>query len=189
LLNPYHIFEVSCLFGKHVMTTGEPSYNSQYFLELQKQGSKKRMNLFKEKKHLNPHTSNFISSSFLICFEQFKKLWKCHLKLYKTCLKCKDNRMMSKDFKLQNANWSYVPTHMPVTPFIWRRHILLIPSLIWATSLHWMCLFNLYNFFLKCKDNRVMSKDLNFHIANWSYVPTHMPMTPFIWRRQILIIS
>jgi len=37
----------------------------------------------------------------------------------KTFLKCKDNRMASKDLKLQNAHWSYVQTHMPMTPFIW----------------------------------------------------------------------
>jgi hypothetical protein len=32
------------------MTTSEPNENLQYFLELQKQRSKKRMSLFKEKK-------------------------------------------------------------------------------------------------------------------------------------------
>jgi hypothetical protein len=41
----------------------------------------------------------------------------CHLKLYKKQLKCKDNRVTSKDLKLKNANWSYVPTHiMPHDP-------------------------------------------------------------------------
>jgi len=56
-----------------------------------------------------------------------------HLKLYKKKRKkCKDNKMSSKNLKLQNANWSYVPTHiMPMTPFTWRRHIVFIPSLIW----------------------------------------------------------
>jgi hypothetical protein len=34
------------------MTMGEPSKNLQYFLELQKQSNKKKMNLFKEKKTL-----------------------------------------------------------------------------------------------------------------------------------------
>jgi hypothetical protein len=36
------------------MTTGEPRKNLQYFLELQKQSSKKRMNMFKEKKTFKP---------------------------------------------------------------------------------------------------------------------------------------
>jgi hypothetical protein len=54
-------------------------------------------------------------------------------KFYKILWKCKDNKVTSKDLKLQNANWSYVPTHiMPMTPFTWRRHILLKPSSIWT---------------------------------------------------------
>ncbi len=35
-----------------------------------------------EKKHFDTLFSNIISSSFLACFEQFKKLWKRHLKLF-----------------------------------------------------------------------------------------------------------
>jgi len=31
-----------------------------------------------------------------------------------TLLKCKDNRVMSKNLKHQNANWSYMPTHIPI---------------------------------------------------------------------------
>jgi len=59
------------------------------------------MSLFKEeKKHLDPLFSNLIFSSFFACFEQFKKLWKCHLKLYKTFFKCEDNKATSKKFKL-----------------------------------------------------------------------------------------
>jgi hypothetical protein len=47
-------------FGKHFMTIGEPSENLQYFLELQKQTSKKKMSLFKEKKkHLDPLAFKF----------------------------------------------------------------------------------------------------------------------------------
>jgi hypothetical protein len=66
------------------MTTCEPSENLQYFLKLQKQRSKKRMSLFKEKQTFRPfYFQIFISSSFLVCFEQFKKLWKHHLKLFK----------------------------------------------------------------------------------------------------------
>jgi hypothetical protein len=53
-----------------------------------------------------------------------------HLKLYKIF---ENNTVASKDLKLQNANWSYVPTHiMPMTPFTWKTHILLKPSLIWT---------------------------------------------------------
>jgi hypothetical protein len=90
------------------------------------------VSLFKEKKNiLTTLLSNIISSSFLACFEQLKKLWKCHLKLYKTFLKRKTNRSTSKDLKVQNANCSYVPTHMPMTPFTSKRHNLLIISLIW----------------------------------------------------------
>jgi hypothetical protein len=89
-----------------------------------------------------------------------KKLWTCHLKLYKTFLKWKDNRMTSKDLKLQDANWSYVPTHMPMTPFTWRRHILLIPSLIWtifvALDAPSKALQNPLNY----KDNKETPKDL-----------------------------
>jgi hypothetical protein len=66
------------------MTMGEPSENLQYFLKLQKQRSKKRMSLFKEKNKIKtPLLSKFISSSFLVCVKQLKKLWKCYLKLYK----------------------------------------------------------------------------------------------------------
>jgi hypothetical protein len=48
----------------------------------------------------------------------------------KTFLKCKDNRVMSKDLKLQNANYSYMPTRIPMTHFTWKTHILLKPSSI-----------------------------------------------------------
>jgi hypothetical protein len=83
------------------MNIGEANENLQYFLELQKQRSKKRVSFFKEKiKHLNPFSFKFHIFLFLICFEQFKKLRKHHLKLYKTSLMCKDNRMTSKDLKL-----------------------------------------------------------------------------------------
>jgi hypothetical protein len=59
--------------------------------------------------------------------------WMCHLTLYKSSLKAKGNKLASKDLKFDNANWSYVPTHiMHVTPFTWKRHILFIPLLIWA---------------------------------------------------------
>ncbi len=71
-------------FGKHFMTMGEWSEYLQYFLKPQKQRRKKRMSLFKEKKkHLDPLIFKFHFSSFLGCFKQFKKLWKCYLKLYK----------------------------------------------------------------------------------------------------------
>jgi hypothetical protein len=50
----------------------------------------------KEKKNFRaPLLSSFMSFSFFVYF-----LWKCHLKLYKTFLKCKDNRMTFKDLKL-----------------------------------------------------------------------------------------
>jgi hypothetical protein len=51
ITKPLPYFEVfSFFFGKHFMATCEPSENLQYFLKLQKQRSKKRMSLFKEKK-------------------------------------------------------------------------------------------------------------------------------------------
>jgi hypothetical protein len=34
-------------------------------------------------------------------------------------LEMQDNRMTLKDLEFQNANWSYVQTHMPKTPFTW----------------------------------------------------------------------
>ncbi len=37
----------------------------------------------KKKKHLYTLLSNFISSSFFVCFKQFEKLWKHYLKFYK----------------------------------------------------------------------------------------------------------
>jgi len=53
-----------------------------------------------------------------------------HLTLYKIF---ENNTMASKDLKLQNANWSYVPIHiMPMSPFTWKRHILLKPLSIWT---------------------------------------------------------
>ncbi len=74
-----------------------------------------------------------ISCSNLYWFEPFLLHWMHHLKFYKLFLKCKDNRVASKDLKLKNANWSYVPTHiMPMIPFTWRRHILFKPSSIWT---------------------------------------------------------
>jgi hypothetical protein len=120
------------------MTVCEPSEDLQYFLELQKQrnnnkevrrewGCSRR-----KKKHLDPFIFKSHFFSFLVCFEQFKKLWKRHLKFYKTFLKCKDNRMTSKNLKLHNTNWSYVPTQMPTTLFTWKKHILFIPGSIWV---------------------------------------------------------
>jgi len=55
---------------------------------------------------------------------------------------------------------------MPMTPFTWKRHILLILSSIWTIffALHVpsKALQNL----LKCKDNRVTSKDLKLYNEN-----------------------
>ncbi len=71
-----------------------------------------------------------ISCSNLHQFEQFLLHWMHHLKLYKIF---ENNRVTSKDLRLQNVNWSYVTTHiMPMTPFIWRMHILFKPLSIWA---------------------------------------------------------
>jgi hypothetical protein len=56
-------------------------------------------------------------------------------------------------FKLQNAKWSYVPTCMPMTPFTWRRHILVIFPLIWV-------IFVTLQSILKFKYNRMTFKDL-----------------------------
>jgi len=58
------------------MTMGEPIENLHYFSKLQKQKRKK-------KEHLYTLLSNFISSSFFVCFKQFEKLWKHYLKFYK----------------------------------------------------------------------------------------------------------
>jgi hypothetical protein len=108
ITKPLPYFEVSCVCGKHFVTMGEPSENLQYLLALKTKKQKEDEFVQRGKKQLAPLLSNFIFSSFLVCFEQFEKLGKCHLKLYKRFWKCKDNRMMSKDFKLQNANWLYV---------------------------------------------------------------------------------
>jgi len=84
------------------MTTCEPSENLQYFIGIPKTKKQEEDEpVQREQKNIwTPLISIFISSSFLVCFEQFKKLRKHHLKLLKTFLKCKDNRMMSKNLKL-----------------------------------------------------------------------------------------
>jgi hypothetical protein len=57
------------------MTMGATIENLHYVSKLQKQRRKK-------KKQLYPLLSNFISSSFFVCFKQFEKLWKRYLKFY-----------------------------------------------------------------------------------------------------------
>jgi hypothetical protein len=51
-----------------------------------------------------PSFGECISCSNLYRFEPFLLHWMLHLKFYKLFLKCKDNRVASKDLKLQNAN-------------------------------------------------------------------------------------
>jgi hypothetical protein len=79
------------------------------------------MSLFKEIFFFKPPYFQISYLLHFLLFGQFKKLWKLHMKLYKTFFKCKDNKVTSKDLKLQNENWSYVQTHMPMTPFIWKK--------------------------------------------------------------------
>jgi hypothetical protein len=61
---------------------GEPSENLQYFLELQKQRSKKRMSLFKEKKKIRPlyfQISYFLQFLFILNNLQNSRsaIWSC----------------------------------------------------------------------------------------------------------------
>jgi len=80
-------------------------------------------------------------------------------------------------------------THMPMTPFIWKRHILLIPSLIWTTFVALDGTSKASQNILKVKRQlRDVQRLFKLQNAKWSYVPTCMPMTPFTWRRHILVI-
>jgi hypothetical protein len=80
----------------------------------------------KNKKLNIPLPSNHISSSFLVHFEQFGKIWVYHLKIYNTLRNYRDNEATHKDVKLQNINYSYVPkSNMP--PSLPKGHILLTP--------------------------------------------------------------
>ncbi len=80
-------------------------------------------------------------------------------------------------------------THMPMTPFIWKRHILLIPSLIWTTFVALDATSKASQNILKVKRQLSdVQRLFKLQNAKWSYVPTCMPMTPFIWRRHILVI-
>jgi hypothetical protein len=77
-----------------------------------------------------------------------------------------------------------------MTPFIWRRHILLIPSLIWVIFVALDKTSKALQKVLKVKKQLSdVQRPLKLQNPNWSYVATHMPMTPFIWRRHILVIS
>jgi len=96
IIKPLPYF-LSCLFfwktfhdhgwtkWKFIILFGIPKTNKQEEDEL----------VQRKKKHLD-----FLTFKIFICFEQFIKLWKHHLKFYKTFLKCKDNRMTFKDLKL-----------------------------------------------------------------------------------------
>ncbi len=93
--------------------------------------------------------------------------------------KCKDNRVTSKDLKLQNANWLYVSTTCPWPSSLGKDISCSFLHQFEHFLLSWMCHLKLYKKQLKCKDNRVTSKDLKLKNANWSYVPTHiMPHDP-----------
>jgi hypothetical protein len=100
-------------YWKDFHDNGWAKWKFTIFVGFQQQRRKNKMSLFKEEKNIySPLFSNLIFSSFFACFEQFKKLWKRHLKLYKTFFKCKGNKATSKNPKLQNTNCSYVPNHM-----------------------------------------------------------------------------
>ncbi len=97
-----------------------------------------------------PSLREGISCLFLYHFEQFLLHWMWHLKLYKSSFKCKDNRLTSKDLKLQNANWLYVPTHMPMTPFhLEKAYIFLILSSIWIVFVAFIMPSEGLNFFFE----------------------------------------
>ncbi len=156
---------------------GEPIQNVHHFSKLQKQRRKK-------KKNLDPLLSNFISSSFFVCFKQFKKLWKRYLKLYKPFW---NGNIIKWRHKILSSKIQTSDNCQPTSPWP--------PSLGEGIScsnldqfeqflLHWMHHLRLYKIF---ENNRVTSKDLRLQNVNWSYVTTHiMPMTPFIWRMHIL---
>jgi hypothetical protein len=85
-------------------------------LELQIQQNNEKKNEFQNpklwyfvwndlKKTLNLSSSKPHIFSFKVHFEWFKKLWMCHLKIYKTYLKFKCNKTMTKQFNLKIQNY------------------------------------------------------------------------------------
>jgi hypothetical protein len=71
--------------------------------------------------------------------------------------------------------------------FIFKFHIFLTSCLLWTVLKTMEAPFEALQNFFKCKDNKVTSKDLKFQNANWSYLQTHMPMTPFILEMAYLV--
>jgi hypothetical protein len=68
---------------------------------------------------------------------------------------------MSKDLKLQNVNYSYVPTNTMSMPPSFGKYISC--SFLHQFEhflLHWMRHLKLFKTFLKVKDDRLASKDL-----------------------------
>jgi len=126
----------------------------------QQQKARREWACSRRKIKLDPLT--FKSHIFIIpcLFWTILKLWKHHLKLYKTFLKFKGNRKTSKDLKLQNANWSYVQTHMPINPFTRKRHNLFISSSIWGIFVALDPLGEGLQIFLSFKGNKTIYKDL-----------------------------
>ncbi len=119
-------------FWKTFHDLGWTEWKFTIFLETPKTKKQEEDELVqREKKHLDPLIFKFHSSSFRLCFNNLKRYGNI-IEALQTFLKCKDNRVMSKKLKLQNANWSYMPTHIPMTLFTWRMHILLKPSSIWT---------------------------------------------------------
>ncbi len=118
-------------------------------------------------------------------FEQFLLHWMHHMKLYKLF---ENNRVISKDLRLQNVNWSYVTTHiMPMTPFIWRMHILFKPLSIWTIFVALVAPSKvLQHIFWNAKTIEWHPK-ISSSKMQTSHICHIMPMTPFTWKRHILL--
>jgi hypothetical protein len=114
----------------------------------------------REKTIKTPVLSNLIFSSFLVHFEEFKKLLVWYLKLYKSTWKHRDSERMHKKFKLQNENCFFEPTSNHC-PFCFQKTYL-VHSL--NNSNNFVVLNvpheGLQNLFLKSKGNGAMFKDL-----------------------------
>ncbi len=106
----------------------------------------------REKTIKTPILSNLIFSSFLVYFEEFKKLLVWYLKLYKSTWKHRDSERMHKKFKLQNENCFFEPTSN-IVPFASKRHILSIHWTIQTILWFWMYHMKGYKiFFLSPKE-------------------------------------
>jgi hypothetical protein len=112
------------------------------------------------------------------------------LKLYKTFWKCNDNKVISEDLKLQNSNWSYVPT----IPCLWPLHLektYFVHSFINLSDYFWIrcTIWRFTKPFGSAKIIEWCPKILSSRIQiGHMCQPTSCPWPPLTWKRHILLI-